>query len=284
MTLLLCAVLFCVPFVVASLPSVNDTHILALDAGDSLSCSDTRTLWDILLSCWLTLFACTWTAIHPDVPVAKDFNDALGGQRSQPHDDHRAVGQSESAISLLGDMSNSSKSSSARWTLTHGFFAWMGGFMLYVDGKPRATLTPNELLRFVCEGSVDMPVIAEEDIEDRSKGNVLSKLVAILQLVWFIIQLVARYAQNLPVTPLELDTLGIAALTCIAYGLWWKKPMNIGRPHIVHWNSGATTPPPRDGLVNETYSDLLASYVAKDITSGKMHLYPSEQKKTSALL
>ncbi|KAG1822481.1 uncharacterized protein BJ212DRAFT_1328119 [Suillus subaureus] len=75
-----------------------------------------------------------------------------------------------------------------------------------------------------------MPIIAEADTEDRSKGDLLSKLVAILQLVWLIIQFIARYVQNLPVTPLELDTLG--------------------RPHIVHWNSGATTPPPHDSLAN----------------------------------
>ncbi|KAG1848971.1 hypothetical protein DFJ58DRAFT_889592 [Suillus subalutaceus] len=317
MTLLLYAVLFCIPFVVASLPSLNDTHIHTLDVNDSSFCN-TRTLWDILLSCWLTLFACTWTAIHPDVPrmdegkvaitfrrlllmvmallgpefviswaawqflcarqVAKDFNDAFDAQRSQPHEDCQVVWQGEPEILLLDDISNSSKSSSAsssaRWTLTHGFFAWMGGFMLYVDGKPRATLTPDELLQFVRDGSVEMPVITEADIEDRSKGDVLSKWVAILQLVWFIIQLIARYAQNLPVTLPEIDTLGIAALTCIAYGLWWKKPKDVGRPHVVHWNSKATTPPPRDSLVNEyvivinipgrTCSDLPAFYVAKD--------------------
>ncbi|KAG1732797.1 hypothetical protein EDB19DRAFT_1591294, partial [Suillus lakei] len=27
-----------------------------------------RTLWDIISSCGLTLFACTWTAIHLDIP------------------------------------------------------------------------------------------------------------------------------------------------------------------------------------------------------------------------
>ncbi|KAG2030719.1 hypothetical protein BDR03DRAFT_905781 [Suillus americanus] len=298
MTLLvLYAVLLCVPFVVASLPSLNDTHILTiLDISDSSFCN-TRTLWDILLSCWLTLFACTWTAIHPDIPgmdegivaitlrrlllmamallgpefviswaawqflcarqVAKDFNDAFGAQHAQPHGNHRAARQSEPAILLLDDISDSGKSSSAGWTLTHGFFAWMGGFMLYIDGKPRATLTPDELLQFVREGSVDMPVITEVDIEDRSKDDVLSKLVAILQLVWFIIQLIARYAQHLPVTLPEIDTLGIAALTCIAYGLWWKKPKNVRRPHIVHWNSGATPPPPRDSLANDKSQSAL---------------------------
>ncbi|KAG1895016.1 uncharacterized protein F5891DRAFT_1194679 [Suillus fuscotomentosus] len=52
------------------------------------------------------------------------------------------------------------------WTTTHGFFAWMGGFMLYFDDKLRVTLTPNELKCFVREGSVEMPIIMEADIED----------------------------------------------------------------------------------------------------------------------
>jgi hypothetical protein len=100
----------------------------------------------------------------------------------------------------------------------------MGGFMLYVNGRPRTTLTPDELLHYVRDGSVEMPDIAKADIEDRSKGDVLSKAIAILQLLWFVLQLIARYVQNLPITLLEIDTLAVAALTCIAYGWWWKKP------------------------------------------------------------
>ncbi|KAG0692337.1 hypothetical protein DFH29DRAFT_970169 [Suillus ampliporus] len=118
----------------------------------------------------------------------------------------------------------------------------MGGFMLYVNGNPRGTLTPEELLRFVHEGYVDMPVITEADIEDRSKGDGLSKAIAILQLAWFILQLVARYTQNLPMTLLEIDTLAVAALTCVPYGLWWKKPKNVGRPYAVHWKTTAFPP------------------------------------------
>jgi hypothetical protein len=116
----------------------------------------------------------------------------------------------------------------------------MGGFMLYVNDEPRAPLTPNELVDLVRNGFVDVPVIAEEDIEDRSKGDMLSKGIAILQLLWFVIQLAARYVQNLPISLLEIDTLAVAALTCIAYGLWWKKPKDVGRPHPVHWKATAS--------------------------------------------
>lgn len=279
MILLLCVVLYFVPFVCTSLPSLSD--ILTLDARDSPSCGNTRTLLDILSSCGLTLFACTWTAIHLDIPdvgertvvitfyhlllmvmaflapeivvawaawqllcarqVKKDFNIRFDGP-------------------VTDEIPNSNRSSSGRWTLTHGFFACMGGFVLYVGDKRRATLTAEELLQFVREGSVEMPAITEADIKDRStEGDLLSKCVAILQLLWFIVQLIARYAQNLPVTLLEIDTLGVAILTCIAYGFWWKKPKNVRYPHIVHWNKSAAPPQP-DSLANDKGHSLLSIF------------------------
>jgi len=94
----------------------------------------------------------------------------------------------------------------------------MGGFLLYVNNEPYATLTPIELLDFVRAGSVDMPVITEEEIEDRSKGDTLSKVIAILQLVWFVVQFVARFGQNLPTTLLEIDT--------------WLSPFLAGLPMV----------------------------------------------------
>ena len=87
-----------------------------------------------------------------------------------------------------------------------------------------------------------MPVITKAEIEDRSKGDVLSKGVAILQLAWFVISLLARFVQHLPTTLLEIDTLALAALTCIAYGLWLKKPKDVGLPCPVHLKVTAAKP------------------------------------------
>jgi hypothetical protein len=129
----------------------------------------------------------------------------------------------------------------------------MGGFLLYVNDEPRATLTPDELRDFVRDGSVDTPVIAEADISDRSKGDVLSKGIAILQIVWFILQIAVRYAQNLSITLLEIDTLAVVALTSIAYGWWWKKPKDVDRPYPVHWKAAA---PPPSRLAYEYVIDI----------------------------
>ncbi|KAG1730065.1 hypothetical protein EDB19DRAFT_1390966 [Suillus lakei] len=81
MTLLLCALLLCVPFVCVLLPNLNDTCICTFDASDCPSSNNTRTLWDILLSCGLTLFACTWTAIHTNIPSMDEGRVAITTRR-----------------------------------------------------------------------------------------------------------------------------------------------------------------------------------------------------------
>ena len=48
--------------------------------------------------------------------------------------------------------------------------------------------------------------ISEADIKDRSKGDFLSKLIAIFQTTWFILQCIARGHQRLALTELELVT------------------------------------------------------------------------------
>ncbi|KAG1880126.1 hypothetical protein F4604DRAFT_1578830 [Suillus subluteus] len=248
-----------IPFVCSSLPSLIGTSVTTLDAGDSSSCSNTRSLWDIIWSCAATLFACTWTAIHPNIPGMNEGKSAVFSRRLGIMTMALIAPElmiTWATVQFLSARDTAKAFNDAfEWTVTHGFFAWMGGFILYVNDMPRATLRPNELEHFVREGSVEMPIIMKADIEDRSKGDALSKGVAILQLAWFVLQLVARYIQNLQMTLLELETFAVAALTCIAYGFWWKKPKDVGRPYAVYWK--ATTSPPSE-LAYEYVVNILA--------------------------
>ncbi|KAG1726488.1 hypothetical protein EDD22DRAFT_443078 [Suillus occidentalis] len=254
MILLLYAILFCVPLVRASLLSPNDTCLYTLDSS-TCSPSNTRTLRGILWSCGLTLFACTWTAVHPNIPAVNDGTIRITFYRLCLM--IMALSSPEFLITWSVSQFFIARRAAKHfngvfgWKLTHGFFACMGGFVLYVNGQPHATLEPEELLRFVSEGFVEMPTITEAEIEDRSKGDGLSKCVAVLQLVWFIVELIARYTHGLPITLLEIDTLGVAAMACIAYAFWWKKPKDIGCPYIVHWISEEIAPPPCGSLYNE---------------------------------
>ncbi|KAG0702577.1 hypothetical protein DFH29DRAFT_496717 [Suillus ampliporus] len=269
MTFLPCVVLLYFPLFCASLPTFNGTSVPTLDASDVPLCSDGRTLWNIIWSCAATVVACTWTAVHPNIPGIKEKRFPVACRRlftmvmaliapeliitwamRQFLSARKATREFNEFLKLSESAEGKSASAPTvtEWTVTHGFFAWMGGFMLYVNNKPRVTLTPGELLEFVRAGSVDMPIITEEEIDDRSKGDGLSKAIAILQLAWFVLQLIARYVQNLPVTLLEVDTLAITALTCIAYCLWWMKPKVVGCSHPVHWKATAAAASPPSEL------------------------------------
>lgn len=73
MTILPQAVLlYCITIVHASLPILNGTSIPTFDISDCPSSSDTRTLWGIIWTCGMTLFAWTWTAIHPNIPGTEE--------------------------------------------------------------------------------------------------------------------------------------------------------------------------------------------------------------------
>ena len=77
--------------------------------------------------------------------------------------------------------------------LKHGHFLGMGGFTL-VDIEQKTT-APNEQQHamdyFKAHPDIEIPKITAADIEDRSKGDVLSKIIAILQTTWFIVQCIA---------------------------------------------------------------------------------------------
>lgn len=78
------------------------------------------------------------------------------------------------------------------------------------------------------------PNVTEEEINDRSKGDALSKGVALLQITWFIMQLLARARQGLVITELELTTAALAGLNSVMYLFWWSKPLDIQCPIITH--------------------------------------------------
>lgn len=44
---------------------------------DTLKCTDERSKWTITRSCLLTIIACTWTAIHPNIGAPRVWLDQL---------------------------------------------------------------------------------------------------------------------------------------------------------------------------------------------------------------
>lgn len=95
------------------------------------------------------------------------------------------------------------------------------------DSDEAWVLHPEEIGTYLRNGRLRF---TEEDILDKSKGDSLTKGLVIVQTSWFILQLIARAAERLPVTELEITTLAFAILNCATYALWWHKPLDVERP------------------------------------------------------
>ena len=113
------------------------------------------------------------------------------------------------------------------WTKTHAFYLLMGGFALY-QGKDRyGALTPGKLEALLDNDLIDMPDIDEEDILDKSKGDWVAKTIAIVQMLWFTAQFIARYVKGWAATELEILTLSTTVMTIGMYYSWWHKPLDV---------------------------------------------------------
>ena len=126
------------------------------------------------------------------------------------------------------------------WSLVQGFYATMGGFVFdasspairdiipYDPSRPYLTLTAKGL-HLLGECGY-LPDIDEEDIKDKSKSDGLTKLIAVAQAAWMIVQIVGRLISNQPVTLLEVNTMSHVLIAFAVYLLWWYKPQWISEP------------------------------------------------------
>ncbi|KAK0440184.1 uncharacterized protein EV420DRAFT_1582048 [Desarmillaria tabescens] len=245
------------------------------DQGMPASSKDQRTVLNIIWSCLATIFACTWLAIHPNIPGR---NITTKGAIYCAIERMRLMiaaifapevivawataqfmvawkvrhGEKISIASVIHAWRE--KSDESKPTLAHGFFLSMGGFYythmpesVYEDLLNRTTDSDSLLLsdcsweteniRGVIVGlrqlkshpglAKTLVTISAETIEDKSKGDALSKTISILQISWFIVQCIARGVQGLPITLLEMAALAFACLSIMTYCLWWHKPLNV---------------------------------------------------------
>jgi len=101
----------------------------------------------------------------------------------------------------------------------------MGGFALYDSDKSFLRVLDEITLEELDKaGLIEWPTITEKEIQDRSKADIFSKGIVLLQTTWFII---SRFATKLAVTELEVVTLAFAMLNGITYWLWWDKPSDV---------------------------------------------------------
>lgn len=101
------------------------------------------------------------------------------------------------------------------------------------DDILEGVLTFRTLKQLLSENLVRFPTITEDEIDDKSKGDALSKGIALLQLAWFIVQIISRATQGLVISELELTTAALAGLNSVMYVFWWNKPHDVRFPVVI---------------------------------------------------
>lgn len=150
------------------------------------------------------------------------------------------------------------------WTLTHSYFANMGGFERY-KGLEVMPLTANALVH-CCIGKDHDPLptlsLQKEDIEDKSKADGFVKVVAVAQISWLILSVIVRAQKRMPISQIEICTVAFAVLAVLTYLANWSKPKDIGTPV-------------RFRVVRDTYNCEAAKFTGTPIFHRRM-LAPSE--------
>lgn len=131
------------------------------------------------------------------------------------------------------------------WTLTHAYFANMGGVRLILRERDRdgdahnhfdrdVPLTCNQLVTAIRMGILERPPdISLEEIKDRSKSDVFTKGLALFQILWLVASLITRAVQKLATTQLEIVTAAFAVCTIVTYFACLPKPQDVETPTYV---------------------------------------------------
>ena len=98
-----------------------------------------------------------------------------------------------------------------------------------------------------------------KEIQDKSKSDALSKTIAVVQTLWFVIQCITRSIRGLAITELEIMTLAYTVITVAMYVVWWHKPRNVGCPTRVIGE------PPREEAISPPHSTVSSDH---DVENG----------------
>ncbi|KIK51354.1 hypothetical protein GYMLUDRAFT_252134 [Collybiopsis luxurians FD-317 M1] len=78
--------------------------------------------------------------------------------------------------------------------------------------------------------------ITEQEIKDNlNHTDSTTKIVAVIQTGWFVVQCIARGIEGIAITELEILTLAFALLNFAIYLLWWSKPLGVRHPIRVNY-------------------------------------------------
>ncbi|PMD53100.1 uncharacterized protein K444DRAFT_572716, partial [Hyaloscypha bicolor E] len=196
---------------------------------------------NIVWSCVSILLVCTYKCLHFNIPSFEEkragcYLRKLGWMLGVALAPEVGVGL---AVMEYFQACKDLEEVKGRWPdleidLVHAFYARMGGFAVQLTDAQEATATPPKprLLPEIghdkaSELATPTETTASHDIKDRSKTDAFSKVFAIVQSSWLIVQSITRVASGLSLSQLELATMAYIIPAAVIYGFWLEKPFGV---------------------------------------------------------
>jgi hypothetical protein len=217
---------------------------------------DYRGTFGLIWTCFATVLLCTWNVAHPNLPAEDDgfwsilcnrlgyfllglvapewitcvalieLFEALAVKRKVCVHLYRTLALKLTTVK------------SPKWSLTLSFYLVMGGLVIEdkdnEDEHAIIRLKPKRFLRLIDQGIMDWPKIPDSEIMDHSKSDWFLKMLALIQIGYFVAQTIGRHLEHLPITPVETYTLGTIVCAITTYIAWWSKPFDIRKPTICY--------------------------------------------------
>lgn len=146
------------------------------------------------------------------------------------------------------------------WSLVHAFYVNMGGFAIRLTKHQdsamqieQTSIPPYPLITLTSSSVIEMLKVHDPrwnltylptkvEIQDRSKSDILAKVIIAAQILYFAATCLTRAVRHLPLTLFELGTLGFAACSLVSYGLLFYKPRSVNTPVILARFEGEVDP------------------------------------------
>ncbi|POS75115.1 hypothetical protein DHEL01_v206492 [Diaporthe helianthi] len=236
---------------------------------------NTRGTMDIVYGCLVVLITAIWTVVHINIPAAGEtwwwvlFRRFRWGCVSIFAPDFLtllAASQWDAATKSVARMRQlpEVEADGERWRLEHAFYANSGGFLLQCPDCAAFPVNAASVHLLVSKGYVDLPDMTADEIKDKSKADSFAKFAAIFQGFWLIAQTIARLAQGLPLSQLELFTLAFVVSTAMSYYFWWRKPQNVSTPTVIPCPFPVAKIRADAGLAHEDWTSTPMDFVERE--------------------
>ena len=203
-----------------------------------------RGTWSILWGCLATIFICTWSALHLDVPKRQGrwylFFRKIGWMLIAATAPEFAVYKAARNFFEAKDLLKHLHSQGHQeWTLVHVQFACANGFRTRTSLGEESKCRPEHLQTLIRDGDVDGPSISEDELKSRAKSDWVIKLIAMVQIIWFVVQTLVRAIQHYQTTPLEIMTVDFVVCSVFIYGFSLNQPQDVEYPVFLEASAAA---------------------------------------------